>query len=549
MKKYLFLILCLTMIIAAQEGRYYRKTITSLGGVLFASKPNDEIAAMINNRIKQHIHIERFDYLVLSNEYLKDFYSTVNKTNFTPDEIIKALENTVLSELKLKLDEVKEIRAAANLTEEQKARAIVDKMKQSGIDEKDILAVYNASYLYLPVILSFDEKEKDNNYTFTITGFILWFKVNTKDANNFSITLVNKTPIAQMGMETAEPNNTYPIKNRSIDGKTYAKLMACNTLVRNWAVDMKKIPEFSLAGQIVNVDKQIEANIGTKEGVGLDDGYTVLDYFENDNGEIVKKEVGFVRANKIGDNTKEGYNPTYFKPYIGKNFERGQYLSERPNLGIDVGFRLKWAGLNISSQDFPFLKDDVKGSFGADILFSYNLAKKTGISQFFVNLEAYAGLLAADVKNDALYSNSDISNFYTYSIYLSFSKKFWMGRNNLELGAGYGYNAVSFKYSYDYLLISNEYEYDFKALGLKFDVSYNYLVNPELQIGLYAGYKLTTNITEADIKDKDGNKSTFAIHDSHTNFKGLSFGLQLNYAVPTLPIDPFSVMTAQDINY
>lgn len=542
MKK-LLITLIIVIAIFAQDGKYYRKSITSLGEVLFAQQPDQELKDMLYNRIKQHIEIERFDFNTLPKDVLEDFQAAVRNTKYAPDEIIGVINQTVMPYLKMELDKVKEIRADKNLTEEQKARAIVDKMKSSGATDKDILAVYNAAYIYLPVITSYSEKEENGNYTFTISGFIIWFKVNTKDATNFSIDLVSKDIVPFIGMETAKIGEKYPIKNKSLEAKQYAKLMACNILVRNWAVDMKKIPEFSLAGEIKNVDSYLEVAIGKKEGVGLDDGYDVVDVFENESGEIVKKNIGFVRAEKIGDNTKEGvYDPSLFKPYISGNFERGQFLSERPNLGIDVGLRPKYFGLKISKDDLPFLSDDIKSAFGLDLLFSYNLAKITGVTQNFVNLEINGGLFGADVNN-----HYDVSNMFTYSAYLSFSKKFWVKRLNVELGAGYGYNVLSFKISNNFANLEDTYS--LKAYGLKIDASLNYLVNPELQVGAYIGYKITSNIAEAEIKDKNGNKSTYAILDSKTNFSGLAIGLHFSYTVPSMPFDPFSSLSAQSIEY
>ena len=63
------------------------------------------------------------------------------------------------------------------------------------------------------------------------------------------------------------------------------------------------------------------------------------------------------------------------------------------------------------------------------------------------------------------------------------------------------------------------------------------------------GYKLTTNIAEADIKDKEGNKSTYPILNSSTNFKGVAFGIHFTYTLPAFPVDPFSGISAMSIEY
>lgn len=542
--------LLITISMFAQDGKYYRKSITSLGEIVFAQKPDQELKNMLYNRISQHIHLNRFDYNTLPKEFLEDFRAGLETmSDYDYNEIIVLFDRTVKDLLIKELENVKEIRANENLTEEQKVRAIVDKMKTSGITAEDILKVYNAAYLYLPVITSYSENEENGKYTFSISGFIVWLKVNTKDAKNFSIVPVNKVVVPFVGIEVTTVGEKYRIKNRELDYKQYAKLLACNTLVKNWAVDMKKIPEFSLAGEIANVDKGIfnnylEVNIGTKEGVELDDGYDVVEVMEDEKGELQKKKIGFVRAEKIGDNKdKIGYNPTLFKPYISGNFERGQYLSERPNLGIDIGLRTKYFGLNISKDNFTFLNDDIKSAFGLDVMFSMNLAKLTGITQTFANIEASGGVFGADVDD-----SYEISNMYTYSLYFSLSKKFWLKRLNLELGAGYGYNVLSFKHNYKFI-VDHETTYDLKAWGLKFDASFNYLVNPEFQIGVYAGYKLTTNIAEADIKDNEGNKSTYPILNSSTNFKGVAFGIHFTYTLPAFPVDPFSGISAMSIEY
>lgn len=558
MKKCISLVLLLFIVnIAAfaQMGQYQRKSVTSIGSVLFKSAPSSEITDIIKNRFKANIEIERFDYNTLPESVIEDFLKAASASDLSQEAIIRAMENRLLPKLQEVLNAVREERAKGNLTEAQLATAAVDKMKGSGITAEDVLKVLNSAYIYLPVVTSVSEKKEDKKYEFTIKGYILWYQVKT-DGSNYKIELVNSKAEVKSGMDIEESDKMYPLKRRSVDGQLYAKIIAINTWAKNLAVDMKKMPDFSLGGDVKNIEGgYIEAGIGTKEGVGLDDGYDVVEVFENADGTVKAKEIGFVRADNIGNNRQDPYATTKFKKYISGDFERGQTLKERPNLGLDITIRPKFAGVDISKA--WGYEDDIKSSFGIDAVFSLNLAKFTNISQLFLNIEGGAAFLSGDPsKNYFVYDNAELyepQNPFIWDAYLTISKKFWINRVNFEIGAGYGYNALIVNMKYKGINPWSSLDGDNSdetltayALGAKFDLSINYLVNPDLQFGLYAGYKLTSDIVKGKFKDND---IDFSGDLANSNFSGLNLGIQFSYALPSFGVDLMSGLTARQIDY
>ncbi len=84
----------------------------------------------------------------------------------------------------------------------------------------------------------------------------------------------------------------------------------------------------------------IQAKIGTKEDLHIDDLYQVLENREKESGEKFVKRIGYVRTKKVADNNKnaDGNSETskFYKVYSG-SVKKGMVMKEVPEAGIVVG--------------------------------------------------------------------------------------------------------------------------------------------------------------------------------------------------------------------
>jgi len=106
---------------------------------------------------------------------------------------------------------------------------------------------------------------------------------------------------------------------------------------------MKNIPDFRLSAEIKEVDgSNIQAALGDREGLGLDDGYNVVELVEDDSGNVQVTDNGFFRVQTVGNNFESATNLSTFHQYLGATPERGMTVMERARLGIDITVRPKF---------------------------------------------------------------------------------------------------------------------------------------------------------------------------------------------------------------
>ena len=568
----------------AQDRKYERKSVTSLGAVLFKGEHDDELVRIINNRLDYFIKISRFDYNQLSQSAVEGFVQKANQTDLSPSNIASALDETLVPKITQVVSAVAEERAKGNLKEEDIARAAVDKMKGSGLTGDDILKVMNSAYLYLPVVTSFEQKGANA----TIKGYILWYRIAVGGQDKASAVWLKGVSTIQEGTASANEKDSYQLKKRSVSGDEYARIMAVNTWARNLAVEMKKIPDFQLSAEVLSVDgSYADAALGAKEGIVLDDGYDVVEQQEDDSGKISSHKIGFYRVWEVQDNRADANSVSRLRRFIGSDIERGTILLEHPQLGIDITLRPKFFFMTLPRYAAPAIgyssfalivasktgvmpesydafygghgfifSSDVKSGFGVDMNFNYNLAKLLRSRQLFLNLDLSMGFPVATVDELAL-SGLSVSPFVG-SAYLGIMKKFWAGRANFNFEAAGGVDYLDLTYTSSAVSGYPE-NMKFYAPGVKVDLGLEYLLNPDWSFSLNAGYKFGISPIGATVKFKGYDKE-FDITDQISSnpffggvkdlsFTGASFSIGLSYALPSLSVDPFAFLSAKDIDY
>jgi len=560
--------------------KYQRKSITSIGAVLYKTMPDKNVTDMVVNRMKFHLEIPRFDYNEISSTAVQDFVTKARTTDLSPEKISESLDQTIVPQITQALSAVAEIRARGNQKEEDLARAAVDKMKGSGLTADDILKVMNSAYLYLPVVTEYSETPSGNTLKSNIKGYILWYKINVGSDLLAKTILLKDASTLQEGMGDGDINKSYKLKKREVGGGDYARLIAINTWVKNLAVAMKNISDFKLSAEVKEVEgSNVLAGLGDKEGLGLDDGYNIVEFEQDDSGNVKIQERGFYRVDKIGNNFESATNLSTFHKYLGGTPERGMIIMERPRLGIDITVRPKFFTAKIpryatpknlgfvsyeNPEDFNnidehgfILSEDAKSGMGIDINFNGNIAKLTGVRQLFLNVDIALGFPNASIDADAL-SGASIAPLII-SGYLGPMKKLWFGSSNLNLSASGGI---------DILRLTNtgakKGDLDNISLyspGVKINAGFEFLLSSDLSIGIDAGYKIGLSPLAATLAIKDGQEydlttetigNTLVVESDYfkdLNFSGLNISAGVSYALPSLPFDPFAFLSAKTIDY
>ncbi len=571
----LTLVLLFSVAISAQERKYQRKSVSSLGllNLSFAEVPTD----MVENRINYHIQLPRFDYNVLSDSALSAYrerLSALGVHNLSPSQITAILNETILPHVSAAVKAVAEERALGNLKEEDLAMAAANKLKGSGLTAADILKVLNAAYLYMPVITQYSESlDDEETLTVSISGYILWFRMKTNPDGRSEAVFVPGSSVVQSGLGKASIGETYQTRTRTLPGREFARLSAIDVWARNLSLAMRRLPDFRVTAEVLSLRGATpEANIGTREGVELDDGYYAEELFENSNGELEERIIGFFRVASVGDNRNNPSATSTFYPHITSGVERGVLLKEHPQFGLDVALRPKFFRFRLSKETTPLrremlreygvedafgfpvplafaLKEDVTEAFGLELGLHYNLARRTGVRQFFATADIGFGIGNTSFTPAAPNGLSAL----TLSAYGGAMKKFWLRRINFYIGGSGGVDGL-------FLSVGNTEAGDlerlsFVTISLRADFGIEYMLTPDLLFTIGGNYKfgfppLLSELAYKDFSAEDESR-TFTIPATargfrDTSFNGLTISIGFSYSLPSFG---FSLAEIDQIDY
>jgi len=562
----LIFVLLFTVAVSAQERKYQRKSVSSLGllNLSFVEVPNE----MVENRINYHIQLPRFDYNTLSDSALSAYrerLSALGFRNASPSQITAILNETIIPQVSAAVRAVAEERALGNLKEEDLAMAAANKLKGSGLTASDILKVLNAAYLYAPVITTYSESlDEEKNLTVKISGYILWFRVKTNPDGSSEAVFLQGSAVEQSGMAMASTTETYETRRRKLQGNEFARLSAIDAWAKNLSVAMRRLSDFQVSAEILSISGATpEANIGTREGVELDDGYYAEELFENSRGELEERIIGFFRVASVGDNRKNPSATSTFYPHITSGVERGVLLKEHPQFGLDVAVRPKFFRFRLSKETTPLrremlgeygvdefsssfppplafaLKEDVTEASGVELGFHYNLAKQTGVRQLFATADF--GFAVGNTSFTPAAPNG-ISALIA-SAYGGGMKKFWLRRTNFYIGGSLGVDGL-------FLSVGNTGEGDleslsFVTLSLRADFGVEYMLTPDLLFTIGGNYKFGFPPLLSELKYKDSSAEddsrSYSIPFTargfrDTSFNGLTLSIGISYSLPSFGI-------------
>lgn len=550
----------------AQDRKYERKSVTSLGTVLV--KPGLSVdLGIVQNRLKAYVELPRFDFNVVSENTIREFRQKANQTDLSPESIGAALKQTVVPKILEVVKAVAALRAQGNLKEEDLARAAVDKMKGSGLTAEDIKKVYNSAFIYLPVITEYTEQTVADNFVVEVKGYILWYRIIVSDdGKDASAVLLTKLSEPKGGSASADPDETFKLKRRSVDGKTYARLKAIGGWAQAEALAMRELPEFRLSAEIRTLEGQFAtAGLGKREGIGLDDGFNVIDFFDDGKGGVATKDIGFYRVSQVADNRTDDNQSSLFYGYIRAGVERGSLLVERPRLPVDIRISPRLTTLSIPRTAIPAdrntydnlvanrpnafgnifaFNEDVAAAVGVDAGVSLNLARWVGITQLFAVVDG--GILFPL----AAPQNATVPFFW--NVHLGLQKKFWFSWINLSLGAFAGADFLTISGTSDN---SGRLEnFNVGMISGRLDAALELMLNPDLLFSIRAGYKLASPPISGSVKFRGDDEINLTLEDRlrpfrDINFSGLIISASISFTLPSSSAVDFTSLFPSDIDY
>ncbi len=548
---------------SAQTRKYERKSVTSLGTVLVKSGLSPDLD-IVRNRLKAYIELPRFDFNVISESSIKEFIKKANQTDLSPESIGDALKQTVVPKILEVVKATAALRAQGNLKEEDLARAVVDKMKGSGLTAEDIKKVYNSSFIYIPVITDYKEETVLNVFTVEIKGYILWYRIIVSDdGKSASAVLLTKLSEPKSGIGSANPDESYQLKRRKVDGRTYARLMAIGGWAQAEALAMRELPEFKLSAEIRSVEGQFAtAGLGKREGIELDDGFDVVDFFDDGQGEVVTKDIGFYRVSQVADNRTDDNESSLFYGYIRAGVERGSLLVERPRLPVDVRIAPKFATLKIPQvalpadfstynnliSNFPFgnfvFNGDVGTAAGIDVGLALNLARWLGVTQFFAVLDGGLSFPLSAPQNETFP--------LFWNIHFGFQKKFWFSWINLSLGVLAGLDLLNVSGAND--APGRLENVTLVMFSGRLDAALELMLNPDLLFSVKAGYKLATSPIAGTIKFRGADEINLSSEERldlfrDINFSGFMLSATISFTFPRGSTFDINAFFPSEIDY
>ena len=545
----------------AQQGKYQRKSISSVETVWIKPGALQSLKFdydFFDKMIDYYVEVERFDYNVLPEKLLINFREQANAlTEITPDKISDVLENTVVKEIVdiLNSPDVKKNRGIALKDEAAFQTFATTKAKSLGLTIKELEALMNSAYIYLPYISSAKQEVEKKSITVTINGGILWYRVKVDQDGNSSVAKLLTAKTNGFGSAT---NGSKSFKKyrfgKEVFNTTeeqYAQYDAILAFAKNLGVKTKEINAFKLQAQVMEViGRKYSFPLGFLEGVHLDDGFSLMEFEEDKEGNEIAKQVGFVRVIKTGKNIENPTNYTIAVQLLGRKQDIGGVVMEHPRLGIDLQIKAGYiTGINVPKEDtyhciaaagdsLKILKDDITNAAGANLTFAYNIAPIIGMTQTFLDFDIGYGIGIAEFSEgiDGIASMLELD--------FGLIKKLWFTRANLGINAAGGLDMLNIAGEFD----EKDYKYSVNSYSVNFGADFEYLINPDLSFNFGANYKL--GFTPLEVKLEYDDNEIFSHTDSEKidelfpdlNLGGLKFSAGINYSLGALPFNLFGFL-------
>jgi len=579
MKKQIALVVvmvCLTALII--NAQYKKKTVSYVNEVLSAplSGLDQRQKNYISSTIGRSVQMERFNYAALPENIISQFSSDASQLKtVSPEKVRPVIEKILAPKLLELLDLNKELLSKQNLSEADRNTFLATKAQAAGLSASQLESILNSGFFFVPFVEQYARstsrgereikneagkvirKQKYTTYTHSMKVGLLWYNLKIDKANNASISFV--------GAAKGWGNDAIVRSEDQDDGVDGTADWDVFTSVVNISAvnvnnETKKMEDFKLTGGVTETAGfGINLNLGSREGVGLDDSYWVEELVEDEAGNIKKERRGFVKIRKVGNNKKNESDVSYAQTITGSNYSPGLNVTEIPLIGINGIGGFGKIPIKISKFDSVFVMSDAKkdfglrideeysGMFGPTAAIQMSLAGATNVSELWLNISAALGFpnisgkfFFQDYSSGTLKIDSSKNAGPGLGGYIDigFLKKIYLRRFGLILQADMRYNLTYFsdvakdKNGDDltYSLMHTAFGFDAKA-GLEI------YITPEFSIGGGAEYSGAPvhnewNVTITD-KDKNDTKLENA-KGPEVKYSGLGWFVWFNYSLPSL---------------
>ncbi len=529
-----FQIACLLLftwgIISAQQTDYTRKSITFLDAIILA---NPEARDMSLRQIdytrgvtKQAVQLARFDYnpIPAGSGLLSKFTRKVNnRSTMSMDAIAETLNMTFVAEIIAIIDENAEKRASELVDEAARMSFVATKAKDLGISAENLEKVFNSGYIYLPFINGFSEnleaKKEDKvvEYTSTVTisGGILWFKIDYIDGR------AHVRPLLQKETSSTGFSNRHNAK----EAEWLAFKAAADNYANNLEVATKDIEDFKLKTQVLEVNgAKIGFNMGRKEGLHIDDRFILGETIQNADGELTFKKDGFARVSSIGDNLVNPGAMSYAYGVLVGEWAPGMSLIEYPTLSLDLYFMVGQIPL---STDETYYTLESAIAIGGEI--TYNLSRIIEKSHWYLTAGGTLGSAELTDSYDSYLGGTASVNF-------AVMRRVQMRRFDAYAKAGVAYFATTINEEWSDDLT---YIYDNEALGAVLGGG----LNMTLSIDLALGFRYSYYMGGSDVWTvTDDNDNSYDDRQMNTSYTGGSIMLQVIYTPKALGFNPMALL-------
>ena len=328
---------------ATAAGTYERKSISWLDAIWIVDRRSQEARTELLDLLRKGmggvLSNPRFDQNPLPEAIQRRFVLNANallsatSADDRVDVLTERVNRHLLPEILGAVEASAEARAVELLGEEERNSRIVDKAKELGITSVELDKVRNAAYVVVPMIRRYNayqtpRKKAVPSVTVSLEfGAAVWrIRVENGKAEAVPVKFV-----WSRGSGTGDGSKTSTSSNRA-----EAERSAAFSALTNIEVEIRSIPDFRMTMQVsATRGNEIESQISRSSGLRRGDKYLIVKEYEKEDGTVVAKEEGWVRADRISSEDK-GY--TVFDVVAGSPME-GDVLREFPRVPVNF-----WVG-------------------------------------------------------------------------------------------------------------------------------------------------------------------------------------------------------------
>lgn len=565
----MMVMICLTGEAASAQDtqpQYRRKSISFVNSILI-TRGNAPITAADSSSllraIRREIEMPRFDYNPLPEELLAQLGFALQQESAENLEGIAADMNQHLAPEILRIvDYEKEMRALGLVSESERHSFIVEKAKETGITAEHLQIVMNSAYIYLPVIthVSFSEGtsildifsgkgERENRHiSVSLGGALLWFAVRTDGLGTQVELAATKAALAFGAAHLGVSDN--PGKRSAARHNAFAE--AADILAINLKTSSQDIPDFRLTHPLTDAGTGwVEFDIGKKEGLQIDDKYVIEEYEEMPDQSLRPKKLGLVRVSSVADNRHEAA-PSRARNVIGGYFQKGMLAIEHPRLPIDLSVRFGVLPLTVKAGSLdsgadghaPELKFDKVSEnlvYTGQIGLYYNLARSTGISQFFASV--YGEIGGGELPGGKVFNEYDLPTGFYWGIGGGLAKKYYWNRLHLGLEALLGYASLRFDGTDEYYGNDVGWEWRVESLGFKLNGCLELALGYDLSLGGGLSYRVFASQQDYSFQ-VDGQEVAPIVpkNKPEVDFSGWGIQVYFTYSLPFLSLNPLKFL-------